>query len=521
LKTIPSPLSPDSSTATGLPPSRPIGRSSIVRQSILLLAAASRLWSAPTPPADEPTLGPITQPLRALPNKHNYFSDGSGKAVYLTGSHTWNTLQDWGTDGVVQPTDFAAFVHMLVSHNNNFTLLWATELPTFHGLPTRAGPSPDITVTPQPWVRVGPGNASDGKPKFDLTKFNQAYFDRLRERTAQLNSAGIYAGIYFFTGEWINIFRFPNDGYPLTGSNNINGVDDGGGTGSVTMTAPNAVTAVQDAYVRKVIDTLNDLPNVLWGVSEEAPGNSMWWNSHLISLTRSYEAGKPLQHPIGYPVRIDNDDPSLVDSDADWIAPVARISPVNNCGSGKPSCKVCINDSDHSYWGMWNDSPRTNRSFFWTNFTYGNQTIFMDPYVLYYPRENRNLTPSPKNGISAEPDARWENVRATMGYIRGYADRMNLAAMSPRAGMSGTSHVIANLNAAGAEILAYSPYGGPIDLNLEGCNAQFAVEWLNPSTGAKTPAADVSGGAKRMLTPPFDGDAVLYLKARSPAAQAH
>ena len=43
------------------------------------------------------------------------------------------------------------------------------------------------------------------------------------------------------------------------------------GIGSVTMTAPNAITRFQDAYVEKVIDTLNDLPNVLWVVSEEAP----------------------------------------------------------------------------------------------------------------------------------------------------------------------------------------------------------------------------------------------------------
>jgi hypothetical protein len=25
-------------------------------------------------------------------------------------------------------------------------------------------------------------------------------------------------------------FRFPGDGYPLTGTNNVNGIDDGGGT---------------------------------------------------------------------------------------------------------------------------------------------------------------------------------------------------------------------------------------------------------------------------------------------------
>ena len=161
---------------------------------------------------------------------------------------------------------------------------------------------PDFSVTPQPWQRTGPGNASDGKLKFDLTKFNQAYFDRLRDRVQQLNAAGIYAGVYLFTGEWLLRFRFSGDGYPFTGSNNVNGIDDGGGTGSVTMTAPNAITAIQDAYVKKVIDTLNDLPNVLWIVSEEAPADSKWWNSHLIALTRSYEAGKPLQHPIGYGV---------------------------------------------------------------------------------------------------------------------------------------------------------------------------------------------------------------------------
>ena len=37
------------------------------------------------------------------------------------------------------------------------------------------------------------------------------------------------------------------------------------------MTAPNAITDIQDAFVNKMVDTLNDLPNVLWIVSEEAP----------------------------------------------------------------------------------------------------------------------------------------------------------------------------------------------------------------------------------------------------------
>jgi len=76
------------------------------------------------------------------------------------------------------------------------------------------------------------------------------------------------AGVYLFTGEWLNIFRCSSDGYPFTRANNINGVDDGytggkKGTGSITMTAPNAITRFQDVYVEKVIDTLSDLPNVI------------------------------------------------------------------------------------------------------------------------------------------------------------------------------------------------------------------------------------------------------------------
>ena len=201
--------------------------------SALMLVPGWLAWlGAAPPPSSDPARipKPITAPLRALSTNPHYFTDGSGKAIYLTGSHTWNNFQDWGTNGTIRPLDFTAYVKMLVEHNHNFTLLWATELPRFRGLPTTASSPPDFTVSPLPWQRTGPGNASDGKPKFDLTKFHQAYFDRLRGRVGQLHAAGIYAGVYLFSGEWLLRFRFPGDGYPLTGSNNVNGIDDGGGT---------------------------------------------------------------------------------------------------------------------------------------------------------------------------------------------------------------------------------------------------------------------------------------------------
>jgi hypothetical protein len=482
---------------------------------ILLSGTTSRAQNALSPAFSRSKL--ITAPLRGSPNHPNYFADGIGRAVYLTGSHTWNNFQDWGTDDVPQPFNFAAYVKMLVAHHHNFTLVWQTELPVFRGMPTRPTTSPDFFVTPQPWLRTGPGQAADGKLKFDLTKFNQSYFDRLRDRVQQLNAAGIYAGVYLFSGEWLLRFRFPGDGYPFTGSNNVNGIDDGGGTASVTMSVPNAITAFQDAYVKKVIDTLNDLPNVLWIVSQEAPPNSAWWNSHLIALTRSYEAVKPLQHPIGYGVLSDNNDATILNSDADWIAPVAKISPTVSCGSGHPACKVNINDSDHSYFGMWNESPRANRNYFWINFTQGNQTLFMDPYVVFYPREKRNLCPEPVHGIGSAPDPRWDHVRDTMGYVRGYADRMNLAGMAPRGNLSSTGHVLGSTDPANPEFLVYAPSEGNFTVDLSQVAGPLIAEWMNPATGAKTTGAAVKGGTTIIFTSPFSGDAVLYVKRKTSA----
>ena len=466
----------------------------------------------------EPASIEIAGPLVAARNP-NYFQDTHGSVLTLNGSHSWNTLQDWGTNGALQATDFDAFVKFLAAHGHNFTLLWYTELPKFCGFPSTASSPPDFIVGPHPWPRTGPGTATDGGLKFDLTQFDPAYFSRLRTRTQALGRAGIYTGVYLFTGEWLNIFRCSSDGYPYTGANNINGIDDGysggpKGIGAVTMIAPNAITRIQDAYVEKVIDTLNDLPNVLWIVSEEAPANSMWWNEHQIAHIRAYESKKRYQHPIGYGALIRAPDSIIYDSDADWVAPQVRISPPTSCGSGRPICKVNVNDSDHSYFGMWKDTPQQNRNYAWQNFMNGNQVLFMDPYIVYYPREGRNLCVSPKNGICREPDSRYRNFRDNLGYILKYSRRLNLANVTPRKSLCSTGYCLAQTPSAGAEYLVYAPSGGPftVDLSAMPASRKLAVEWFNPSSGASIAGDPIlAGSSSRSFTPPFGGDAVLYL----------
>jgi hypothetical protein len=486
-----------------------ISSSTLVFSSIRLRAQSA---------AALPTV-PIAGPLTVSTNPH-YFKDGNGTAFILNGSQTWNTFQDYGTDGSLQTLDFNAFVKFLAQHGNNFTLLWTVEMPKFCNLPVTASAPPEFTVSPIQWERTGPGTATDGGLKFDLTKFNQSFFDRMRERTKALNDAGIYAGIYLFTGEYLNKYRCSTDGYPLTGANNINGIDDGytsgpKGIGAINMTAPNTITKVQDAYVEKMIDTLNDLPNVLWIVSEEGPSDSVWWNNLQIAHIRAYEAGKPHQHPIGYGAPLGITDTTVYNSDADWVAPYVLVSPAATCGTGKPTCKVNVNDSDHSYYRwLWHETPQQNRAWAWENFTTGNQTLFMDPYLVYYPRENRNLCVSPIKGVCTGPDSRYDNLRDNLGYIVRYSRKLNLTNMAPRDRLSSTGFCLAQTPPAGAEYLVYTPSGGTftVDLSAMAASRTLAVEWFNPSTGAVTTANPISSGSSaQAFTPPFSGDAVLYL----------
>jgi hypothetical protein len=51
--------------------------------------------------------------------------------------------------------------------------------------------------------------------------------------------------------------------------------------------------------VQKVIDTVNDLDNVLYEIGNEGDLTSVPWQYHFIRFIKRYEASKPKQHPVG------------------------------------------------------------------------------------------------------------------------------------------------------------------------------------------------------------------------------
>lgn len=457
------------------------------------------------PPAPE---GP--GPLRVHPDNPRYFTDNSGKAIYLTGSHTWSNLQEM-SEGPAEPFNYEAYLGFLEKYNHNFIRLWVWE----HTL--KASWAPDtaeiIFGPPLIYPRTGPGLALDGRPRFDLTRFNEAHFSRLRSRVLAANERDIYVMIMLFQGWSIEkkggaktdpAKGNPWTGHPFNRSNNINGINgdpnrDGQGE-EVHMLVVPEITGLQKAYIRKVVDTVSDLDNVLYEISNESNKNSTRWHYAMIDYIHEYEKNKPKQHPVVMTFQYQggkNED--LFTSPAEAVSPnpgendAYRKDPPASDGS-----KVILTDTDH-LWGIGG-----NAGWVWKSFLRGLNPVFMDPLeqLYFYPDlSDKDLA----------SNLQWEAIRKNMGYTLAFASRVDLAAMTPRDELVSTRYCLARPEPDNAQYLVYLPEGGEVIVDLSATPELLVVEWFDPKWGICTDTWITKGGSRKSFTAPFPGHAVLYI----------
>lgn len=234
-------------------------------------------------------------PLKVSHVNQRYFTDNSGRAILLTGSDTWANFQEHFTDKQNEIFDWKGYLDMMESYNHNFMRFWRYEQPE-----GQAWTEEKAMVDPMPHQRTGPGLANDGKPKFDLNKWNDAYFKRMRSRIIDAGNRGIYVSVMLFQGWSLNKLADPKAdpfiSHPFNKNNNINGVDvintnsDEEDKPTLHSIGNKLALHYQEAYVKKVIETVNDLDNVLYEVCNE--GGTIEWDYHIINYIRSVEKNK-------------------------------------------------------------------------------------------------------------------------------------------------------------------------------------------------------------------------------------
>lgn len=479
-------------------------------------------------------------PLEVSADNPRYFTVRSdNRAVYLTGSHIWNNFHDGMGPGATAPAepeklDYGAYLDFLAARGHNFIRLWRWE--QFQS--QAAGGSYHLNMSPQPWPRTGHGTAKDGDAKFDLSQFDPAYFQRLRERVTAAGERGMYVAVMLFDGWALHLSPAPDnvEGHPFHAGNNVNGIGITSILDHQVLPLDPAVQALQEAYLRQVVDTLHDLPNVLYEVSNESSGggavspemadvlgvpletewgDSTGWQYWVIEFVRQYQRQRGYDpRPIGMTMQFPVADQTLVnaplfDGPADWISPgyddeIFREGGHPSAPGGSPSRwlddpppadgrKVLLSDTDHFAPG------EGDALWVWKAFLRGHNPILMDYGLI--------------DGVPSSPDA-FEPARQAMGDTRRYAERIDLIGMAPRGDLTSTGYALAH---PGKEYLILQPGGTSEVFTAELPAGGYTADWYAIDERTSLAGDEVtvpSDGLVKFTVPStIQGPAVLHLAA--------
>lgn len=212
----------------------------------------------PPPPPPVPALDP-EDPRRLVIGTTPWYPAGyyPGAAINMTGP---------GFAG-----DFLGYNHALIDrlaeHGIDLFRIW------FNWGNLGKGETWDAHIL-HPYLRTGPGNATDGGPRLDLDQFDEAYFDLADEVIAYAQERGIVVQVMVLDC-WHAGFGLDHGFAPLDyfyADNNINGV--GFANQDAWFDINGAPFARNLAFVEHLVDRVGHYPNLIWETcNEKKPGD--------------------------------------------------------------------------------------------------------------------------------------------------------------------------------------------------------------------------------------------------------
>jgi hypothetical protein len=474
------------------------------RMNLLLLMAAVAAWfsvagRAAEPPGANP---PASKALAIYSVNPAYFISPEGKPIVMIGDYEASPICPTGVP--MDPNyDYNLFFDTLKANGLNFAKLWI-----FYGVEAEYDAETPFDAYHRfnllPYLRSGSGLANDGRPKYDLTQFNPFYFERIAAACAAARARGIYVQLVLIDG-WI--FRIPAlwKFHAYNVDNNVNHVDgDPKRTGMSTdpeygscSLGNSRVLEVQKAYLRRLIDAVNEFDNVLFEVSNENYYN-LEWETSIARFVHDYEKDKPLRHLVmpldlpdhdygglSYGANFNNDHTK---SWKTWDLAQLHSKLLAARGLKQP----LIYDTD----GIESDDNPVQRKGFWTAFVSGGHVNYTD-YSF-----------QPEIG-GDERGLRRGELRRQLGHLADFTRHVCFWEMHPADLVrSGNAYALAGRD----EAVLYLPEGGNVDVALEGMPGSLRAKWFNPRNGLFGESSEVAGGKTQHFAAPDLHDWVLYIK---------
>jgi hypothetical protein len=232
------------------------------------------------------------KPLALHPENPHYFLFRGKPTILVTSAEHYGAVLN-------RDFDFPKYLGELHRHGLNLTR-------TFSGAYCEDDKAFNITrntLAPAtgkllcPWARSAQPGYAGGGAKFDLSTWDDAYFERLKAFLAEAGRRGVVVEFVLFCPFYEeSMWRLS----PMNAANNVNGVGKSARDAVYDRAKNGALQTTQEALVRKIVEELNPFDNLYFEVCNEPyfGGVTDDWQRRIVDVIAETERPLPNKHLV-------------------------------------------------------------------------------------------------------------------------------------------------------------------------------------------------------------------------------
>ncbi len=438
------------------------------------------------------------QPIKLHPqNPHYFLFRGKATVLITSGEHY----------GAVLNLDFdhrkylAALEKLGFNLTRTFSGAYCEPVGAFNIRENTLAPGKGKLICP--WARSRKGGYPNGGNRFDLSRWDPAYFRRLRDFVSQASKRGVVVELVLFCPFYKDAMW---DLSPMNAANNVNGVGGIKRTSAYTLKNGKLLT-VQDAMVRRIVAELRDFDNLYYEICNEPyfGGVTLAWQQHIAETIVAAEKPFKARHLIAQNIangskRIVKPNPAVSIFNFHYATPPKTVA--LNYGLNK-----VIGDDETGFKGS-GDGPYRMEG--WDFILAGGGVYDNLDYSFTCGHEDGT-------GKNKAPGGGGRSLHEQLGILAGFINGFDFVRMRPdnsviKAGVP-TKATARALVEPGKAYAVYVRGAAHVDLAVELPAGSYKAEWLNTKTGRidKREQFDHGGGPKTLHSPKYTEDIALRI----------
>lgn len=431
-------------------------------------------------------------PIALHPANPHYFLFREKPTVLITSGEHYGAVLNGDFDYVKYLDALAAdSLHL----TRTFSGAYVEPQGAFNIAENTLAPKPGRFICP--WARADQPGYANGGNKFDLTRWDDAYFARLKDFVAQAAKRGVIVEMNLFCPMYEDTQWKLS---PMHSANNVNGIGMIGRNEVYTLDKNGPLLAIQEKLVRKIVAELRDADNVYYEICNEPyfGGVTMDWQHHIADVITDGEKDFPARHLISQNIangsrKIENPHPAVSIFNFHYAHPPDAVR--ENYGLNR-----MIGDNETGFKGTADDHYRMEA---WEFILAGGGLYNNLDYSFTAGNEDGTFVYPPKQPGGGNPGFR-RQMKVLVDFINGF-DFIRMKPLS--AALTGSlpkgarSQVLAE---PGRQYAVYFKGAPRFEWQLDLPPGKYRVEWLDAVTGRQVSGRDFdhAGGRAPFENPP-------------------